>query len=181
MSLNKSRCWYSNKSKVFKVRCSSVTMTSLKSQDKPTASLIEAKNWALSLTRWHWNFQVKVVAFLNYYNFFKEKKALAFNLDRCCHLALCLQLIHFHYRIPRLYLMYFWKNRLSKCGDFVSSYTYNLKTTFPSFPSSFFQSCFKQRLDIPLFFNHPTKNINYNIKKRLESRINPSLLLKYFW
>ncbi len=28
--------------------------------------------------------------------FFKEKKALAFNRDRCCHLAFCLQLIPFH-------------------------------------------------------------------------------------
>ncbi len=27
----------------------------------------------------------------------KEKKALAFNQDRCCHLALCLQLILFHW------------------------------------------------------------------------------------
>ncbi len=78
------------------MRCSSVTMTSLKSQDNPTVSLIESKNRALSLTRWHCNSQVKVVAFLNYYNFFKEKKALAFNLDRCCHLAFCLQLILFH-------------------------------------------------------------------------------------
>ncbi len=30
--------------------------------------------------------------------FFKEKKALAFNRDRCCHLAFCLQLILFHWR-----------------------------------------------------------------------------------
>jgi len=29
--------------------------------------------------------------------FCKEKKALAFNCDRCCHLALCLQLILFHW------------------------------------------------------------------------------------
>jgi hypothetical protein len=29
--------------------------------------------------------------------FFKEKKALAFNRDRCCHLAFCLQLILFHW------------------------------------------------------------------------------------
>ncbi len=27
----------------------------------------------------------------------KEKKALAFNQDRCCHLVLCLWLILFHY------------------------------------------------------------------------------------
>jgi hypothetical protein len=26
-----------------------------------------------------------------------KRKALAFNRDRCCHLALCLQLILFHY------------------------------------------------------------------------------------
>ncbi len=28
--------------------------------------------------------------------FYKEKKALAFNRDRCCPLALCLRLILFH-------------------------------------------------------------------------------------
>jgi hypothetical protein len=27
----------------------------------------------------------------------KEKRALTFNRDRCCHLALCLRLILFHY------------------------------------------------------------------------------------
>ncbi len=30
-------------------------------------------------------------------NIFNEKKALAFNQDRCCHLVLCLQLILFHF------------------------------------------------------------------------------------
>jgi hypothetical protein len=34
--------------------------------------------------------------FLNSYFFSKEKKALAFNRDRCCLLVLCLQLILFH-------------------------------------------------------------------------------------
>ncbi len=29
--------------------------------------------------------------------FWKEKKAPAYNWDRCCHLAPCLQLIHFHW------------------------------------------------------------------------------------
>jgi hypothetical protein len=36
--------------------------------------------------------------FLNNLIFCKEKKALAFNRDRCCHLALCLQLILFDWR-----------------------------------------------------------------------------------
>ena len=31
--------------------------------------------------------------------FFKEKNALAFNLDRCCQLVLCLWFITFHYRL----------------------------------------------------------------------------------
>ncbi len=53
-------------------------------------------NRTLSLTRWHYQSQVLVVAFLNNFFFWKEKKALAFNLDRCCHLALCLPLILFH-------------------------------------------------------------------------------------
>ncbi len=35
--------------------------------------------------------------FLSNYFFFKEKKALAFNRDRCCHLVFCFQLIFFHW------------------------------------------------------------------------------------
>ncbi len=37
----------------------------------------------------------KFVSFLNNY-FFAQKRALAFNWDWCCHLALCLLLILFH-------------------------------------------------------------------------------------
>ncbi len=33
-----------------------------------------------------------------------KRKALAFNRDRCCHLAICLWLILFHYRITDNYL-----------------------------------------------------------------------------
>jgi hypothetical protein len=37
-------------------------------------------------------------------NFFrKEKKALPFNGDRCCHLALCLRLILFHHKISKAF------------------------------------------------------------------------------
>ncbi len=40
----------------------------------------------------------KLLRFIQLTNFFcKEKKALAFNRDRCCHLALCLQLMLFHW------------------------------------------------------------------------------------
>jgi hypothetical protein len=35
-------------------------------------------------------------------SFRKEKKALAFNQYRCCHLALCLQLILFHWLVQVL-------------------------------------------------------------------------------
>jgi hypothetical protein len=43
------------------------------------------------------NPEYKLLRFIQLTNFFcKEKKALAFNLDRCCHLALCLWLILFH-------------------------------------------------------------------------------------
>jgi hypothetical protein len=42
-------------------------------------------------TRWHYQYHVYFVAFLNYYLL-----VLAFNRDRCYHLALCLQLIHPH-------------------------------------------------------------------------------------
>jgi hypothetical protein len=42
------------------------------------------------------NSKYKLLPFLTKKNF-KVKKALAFNRDRCGHLALCLQLILFHY------------------------------------------------------------------------------------
>ncbi len=51
---------------------------------------------APSPTRWCYQSQVKVVAFLKNYFFFKQKKALAFNRDRCCHLVFRLQLKLFH-------------------------------------------------------------------------------------
>jgi hypothetical protein len=40
-----------------------------------------------------------LLCFLTTNFFYKEKKALAFNWDRCCHLALCLRLIHLHSNI----------------------------------------------------------------------------------
>jgi len=39
----------------------------------------------------------KLLHFLTTNFFCKEKKAIAFNRDRCCHLALCLRLILFHF------------------------------------------------------------------------------------
>ncbi len=54
-------------------------------------------NRALSPTRWHYQSQVKVIVFLNNQIFYEVKKVLAFIQDRCCHHALCLQLIVFHY------------------------------------------------------------------------------------
>jgi hypothetical protein len=51
----------------------------------------------LSHSRWCYQSKVSEAAFLN--KFYKEKKAIAFNLDRCFLLALCLCLILFHYQI----------------------------------------------------------------------------------
>ncbi len=45
------------------------------------------------------NLKYKLLHFLTTNFFCKEKKALAFNGDRCCHLVLCLQLILFHYAL----------------------------------------------------------------------------------
>jgi hypothetical protein len=43
------------------------------------------------------NPEYTLLCFIQLTKFFcKEKKALAFNQDRCCHLALCLRLILFH-------------------------------------------------------------------------------------
>ncbi len=41
----------------------------------------------------------KLLCFITSKKKCKEKNALAFNRDRCCHLVLCLQLIPFHYLI----------------------------------------------------------------------------------
>jgi len=38
----------------------------------------------------------KLLCFLTHNKLIFKRKVLAFNLDRCCHLALCLQLILFH-------------------------------------------------------------------------------------
>ncbi len=49
------------------------------------------------------NPKYKLLHFFTTIIFFKEKKALAFNWDRCCNLALCLWLILFHWlRVIRL-------------------------------------------------------------------------------
>ncbi len=44
------------------------------------------------------NPKYKLMCFIQLTKFFcKEKKTLAFNQDRCCHLTLCLRLILFHF------------------------------------------------------------------------------------
>ncbi len=43
------------------------------------------------------NPKYKLLCFITTKFFCKEKNALAFNRDRCCHLALCLRLIPFHW------------------------------------------------------------------------------------
>jgi hypothetical protein len=47
------------------------------------------------------NPRYKLLHFSTITFFYKEKKALAFNRDRCCHLALCLQLILFHLYVTK--------------------------------------------------------------------------------
>jgi hypothetical protein len=45
------------------------------------------------------NPKYKLLHFLKTIYFYKDKKVLAFNWDRCCNLALCLWLILFHLAI----------------------------------------------------------------------------------
>jgi hypothetical protein len=59
------------------------------------------------------NPKYKLLHFLTTKVFCKEKKALAFNRDRCCHLVLCLQLMLFHCMI----LLKSDFNVLSLCFD----------------------------------------------------------------
>jgi hypothetical protein len=52
-------------------------------------------NGALSPTRWRYQSKYKLLGFLTPNRKNSKRKALAFNRDRCCHLALCLRLILF--------------------------------------------------------------------------------------
>ncbi len=51
------------------------------------------------------NPKYKLLHFIHLTIFCKKKRALAFNQDRCCDLALCLQLILFHWAIVSQWLM----------------------------------------------------------------------------
>ncbi len=62
------------------------------------------------------NPKYKLLCFITTKKFCKEKNALAFNRDKCCHLVLCLQLIPFHcrnYNEGPLAGKAGWKNDLS--------------------------------------------------------------------
>jgi hypothetical protein len=48
------------------------------------------------------NLKYKLLCFLTPNKKNSKRKALAFNQDRCCHLALCLRLILFHYLALRV-------------------------------------------------------------------------------
>ncbi len=43
------------------------------------------------------NLKYKLLSFLTHNKKISKRKVLAFNRDRCCHLALCLRLIIFHF------------------------------------------------------------------------------------
>jgi len=45
------------------------------------------------------NLKYKLMCFLTINKKISKRNALAFNWDRCCHLALCLRLIVFHYKL----------------------------------------------------------------------------------
>ncbi len=45
------------------------------------------------------NLKYKLLCFLTPNKKISKRKALAFKRDRCCHLALCLRLIIFHFEI----------------------------------------------------------------------------------
>ncbi len=61
-----------------------------------------AKFWGNKPSQYHHpldgvtNPKNKLLRFFTTITFYKEKKALAYNWERCCHLALCLWLILFH-------------------------------------------------------------------------------------
>jgi len=76
----------------------------------------------------------KLLCFITTKFFCKEKNALSFNRDRCCHLVLCLRLIPFHYYaifrkplkndISSSFFTFFWlcakrksNNRLTRNGE----------------------------------------------------------------
>jgi len=60
------------------------------------------------------NVKCKLLCFLTPNKKFSKRKALAFNWDRCCHLALCLQLILFHcyVTLPHKQVLFFQQKNL---------------------------------------------------------------------
>ncbi len=52
----------------------------------------------------------KLLFFITTKFFCKEKNALAFNRDRCCHLVLCLRLIPFLWQQPYIFADYRWRH-----------------------------------------------------------------------
>ncbi len=77
MSLSKSKCLYSNNCLHFLKRA------------VPSMRLCHPPDGSTSP-------KYKLLRYITTKFFCKEKNALAFNRDRCCHLVLCLRLIPFH-------------------------------------------------------------------------------------
>ncbi len=66
----------------------------------------------------------KLLCFITTKIFCKEKNALAFNLDRCCHLVLCLQLIPFHCNIFYVAPSVISENVKKTCCSIISTHSY---------------------------------------------------------
>jgi len=66
------------------------------SLDTPVSTELIDGIFIFALNFTHQMAKYKLLCFITTKFFCKEKNALAFNWDRCCHLVLCIQLIPFH-------------------------------------------------------------------------------------
>ncbi len=91
--------------------------------------------------------------------FYKEKKALAFNWDRCCHLSICLQLILFH-----------WKTQLHKIFQNTTGHqSQSEKGTEGFHPSDKLSVCLKNypQISIAVHIGYIIMNFNSNYKPKI--------------
>ncbi len=104
------------------------------------------------------NPQYKLLHFSMITLFCKEKKTLAFNWDRCCHLALCLQLILFHFQQKFLFFgtkMYLLKTAIRLKQSTIFNWTC---LPFQSCPLQAF--CIRHRCPVPFKVGCAIKSFN---------------------
>ncbi len=100
----------------------------------------------------------KLLCFITTKKFCKEKNALAFNQDRCCHLALCLRLIPFHWLYQKL--VYYWW-----CSSHDTKFYFGIDKMIPTV--------------LGQTLNHPNTSVNFFVGFVGEIRGSPSWITNW--